>query len=254
MLSNFYKKLLTVVMLICVSVSAFACGNTPTSGNSPETNSTSETASESISESTADKKIEAVIEDEPDGYVIPKIDHVTKKFTQPTLTDDEMYSVVFEKHSEIAKADSEGNYPTPNHELGEAYFAYTATNEFDTVYKCFGISTDIELSDEFSSYKIITNVILSTASSAAPINNAYWHKYFDVMLKNLEFNATDSNGDDYAVFAYIYEKNDDKENTYMVCSDGYVRTKNTDGIVAVSNKKVDAPEIYMVAELFEKNK
>lgn len=243
----FEKKMKTVLCLICsilLLITFFACGNTSDSSTEP--------TSESTSVPYDEDKINAVIENEPDGYTIPKIDFVKKKFLQPTLTDEEMYVVVFENHSEIAQTDSDGNYPMLDHELGEAYFSFTAGTEFDVVYKCFGISTDIELSDEFSTYKIITDFVSPSSRSAAPINNAYWHKYFKIMLTNLEFQVSTLTENMYTVFAYVYDNESENKITHMVCSDGFVRTKQSDGTILTSDKKVDAPEIYMVATLFER--
>lgn len=245
MYKNYYKTILCFIMLVCLSLSTFACGNI-SSENSPEP------TSESTSAPYDEDKINAVIENEPDGYTVPKIDFVKNKFLQPTLTDEEMYAVVFENHSEIAQTDSDGNYPMLDHELGEAYFSFTAGTKFDVVYKCFGISSDIELSDEFSTYKIITDSVSPDSRSAAPINNVYWHKYFKIMLTNLEFKVSTLTENKYTVFAYVYNNENENKTTYMVCSDGFVRTKQPDGTILISDKKVDAPEIYMVATLFER--
>ena len=244
MYKNYYKTILYFIMLVCISLSTFACGNT--------SDISTEQTPESTSESYDKDKINAVIGNEPDGYTVPEIDFVKNEFLQPTLTDEEMYAVVFETHSEIAQTDSDGNYPNPDHKLGEAYFSFTTGTEFDVVYKCFGISTDIELSDEFSTYKIITDSVSPGSRSAAPVNNAYWHKYFKIMLTNLEFKVSALPENKYTVFTYIYDNENENKKTYMVCSDGFVRTKQPDGKIFISDKKVDAPEIYMVATLFER--
>lgn len=244
MYKNYYKSILLFIMLVCLSLSTFACGNTSDNSTEP--------TSESTSISYDEDKIDAVIESEPDGYTVPKINFVKKKFFQQALTDEEMYAVVFENHSEIVQPDNKGNYPTPDYELGEAYFSFTTGTEFDVVYKCFGISTDIELSDEFSTYKIITDSVSPGSRSAAPVNNAYWHKYFKIMLTNLEFKVSALPENKYTVFTYVYDNENENKTTYMVCSDGFVRTKQPDGTIFISDKKVDAPEIYMVATLFER--
>ena len=238
------KRFLCFIFSVLSLTIFFACGNT--------SDISTEQAPESTSESYDKDKINAVIGNEPDGYTVPEIDFVKNEFLQPTLTDEEMYAVVFETHSEIAQTDSDGNYPIPDHKLGEAYFSFTTGTEFDVVYKCFGISTDIELSDEFSTYKIITDSVSPGSRSAAPVNNAYWHKYFKIMLTNLEFKVSALPENKYTVFTYIYDNENENKTTYMVCSDGFVRTKQPDGTIFISDKKVDAPEIYMVATLFER--
>lgn len=238
------KRILCFIFSVLSLTIFFACGNT--------SDISTEQPPESTSESYDKDKINAVIGNEPDGYTVPEIDFVKNKFLQPTLTDEEMYAVVFETHSEIAQTDSDGNYPIPDHKLGEAYFSFTTGTEFDVVYKCFGISTDIELSDEFSTYMIITDSVSPGSRSAAPVNNAYWHKYFKIMLTNLEFKVSALPENKYSVFTYIYDNENENKTTYMVCSDGFVRTKQPDGTIFVSDKKVDAPEIYMVATLFER--
>lgn len=238
-------------MLVCISLSIFACGNTSSESLTDSTSDYSvDSTSESQPASSGEDKIKAVIGNEPDGYTVPKFDFINKKFTQPALTDEKMYAVVFESRSEIVQPDKKGNYPDPDYELGEACFSFTTGTEFDEVYKCSGISTDIDLSDEFSTYKIIANELSPTSTSTAPVNNAYWHKYFKVMLTNLDFQVSASDESDYTVFAYVYDNGNENKKTYAICSDGFVRTKQSDGTISISDKKVDAPKIYMVATLF----
>lgn len=238
-------------MLVCISLSIFACGNTSSESlTDPTSDYSVNSTSESKSAPDGEDKIKAVIGNEPDGYTVPEMDFVKKKFVQPALTDEEMYAVVFERLSEIAQREKDGNYPNPNYELGETYFSFTTGTEFDDVYKCSGISTDMDLSDEFSTYKIIANELSPTSTSTAPVNNAYWHKYFKVMLTNLDFQVSASDESDYTVFAYVYDNGSENETKYAICSDGFVRTEQSDGTISISDKKVDAPKIYMVATLF----
>lgn len=238
-------------MLVCISLSIFACGNTSSESlTDPTSDYSVDSTSESKSAPDGEDKIKAVIGNEPDGYTVPEMDFVKKKFVQPALTDEEMYAVVFERLSEIAQREKDGNYPNPNYELGETYFSFTTGTEFDDVYKCSGISTDMDLSAEFSTYKIIANELSPSSTSTAPVNNAYWHKYFKVMLTNLDFQVSASDESDYTVFAYVYDNGSENETKYAICSDGFVRTEQSDGTISISDKKVDAPKIYMVATLF----
>lgn len=251
MFKSYFKIFIFFIMLVCISLSTFACGNTSSESLVDSTSdSLIDSTSESQPASSGEDKIKAVIGNEPDGYTVPKFDFINKKFTQPALTDEEMYAVVFESRSEIVQPDKKGNYPDPDYELGEACFSFTTGTEFDEVYKCSGISTDIDLSDEFSTYKIIANELSPTSTSTAPVNNAYWHKYFKVMLTNLDFQVSASDESDYTVFAYVYDNGSENETKYAICSDGFVRTKQSDGTISISDKKVDAPKIYMVATLF----
>lgn len=248
MLKNFYKTFLCFILLACISFATFACGN-GSSEKQSDKQSQSPTESADVQ---PDAKIEAVVENEPEGYVTPKIDFVTKKFIQPSLTDEEMYAVVFENLSATTEGDNEGKLPELDYGKGEAYFSYSEGESFKDFYKCDGISTDVELSDEFTTFKIITDVLTPSSHSTAPVDNAYWHKYLDVMIRNLKFTAVESNDEKFSVLAYVYEKNATEEKAYMVCSDGYVRTKSADDAILKSDKKVDAPKIYLVADLFER--
>ena len=107
-------------MLVCISLATFACGN---GSSEKQSDKQSQTPTESA-DVQPDAKIEAVVENEPEGYVTPKIDFVTKKFIQPSLTDEEMYAVVFENLSATAEGDDEGRLPELDYGKGEAYFSY----------------------------------------------------------------------------------------------------------------------------------
>ena len=156
MLKNFYKTFLCFILLACISFATFACGN---GSSEKQSDKQSQSPAESESVQQSDDKIEAVVENEPEGYVTPKIDSVTKKFIQPSLTDEEMYAVVFENLSATAEGDDEGRLPELDYGKGEAYFSYSEGESFKDFYKCDGISTDVELSDEFTTFKIITDVL-----------------------------------------------------------------------------------------------
>ena len=229
------KKVLCCVCLILMLFTLFACKPKPKPKPKP-----------------AGNKINAVVQNEPDGYTFPKFDLVEQKFNQPVLTDEQMLKVVFEQLSTRIEGDENGNLPKLNYQLGEVYFSlvddlkeFTRNTKDNAIYKCSGISSDIELSADYSLYKIMSEEVIPGATYGVKVNNAYWQQYFDVMLKNLEFGDADQS--DYLVLAHLY--GGDKE--YLICDDWYVRTKQSDGKILKSDKKVDAPKICLVALLFE---
>ena len=126
MLIKYYRNFLCLIILTSVLLFTFACGNT--SGYSTEP------TSESMRDSNSDE-------------------------SGMPLSDKEMYSVVFENLSETVNADENGNYPELDISAGEAYFSFSTENSFDVTYKCSGITSDMEFSDDYSLFHIETTEI-----------------------------------------------------------------------------------------------
>ena len=202
-------------MVASVLLFTFACGNTSKNSTEP--------TSESMRNSTSDE-------------------------SGMPLSDEEMYSVVFEQLSETVSADEDGNYPELDISAGEAYFSFTTDDSFDVTYKCSGISSAMEFSDDYSLFYIETTEITDYLFSTPRVNNAYWQQYFKVMLDNIEFTNSNENKHGYYVLVNLFGN----RKKYMICEDGYVRIEQDDNTILKSDKKVDAPRIFLIALLFRR--
>ena len=209
------KRILCFIFSVLSLTIFFACGNT--SGYSTEP------TSESMRDSNSDE-------------------------SGMPLSDKEMYSVVFENLSGTVNADENGNYPELDISAGEAYFSFSTENSFDVTYKCSGITSDMEFSDDYSLFHIETTEITDYFYSTPRVNNAYWQQYFKVMLDNIEFASSDETQYGYYVLVNLFGN----RKKYMICEDGYVRIEQDDNTILKSDKKVDAPKIFLIALLFRR--
>lgn len=214
----FGKKTKTVLCFVCsilILTTFFACGNTSENSTVP--------TSESMRNSTSDE-------------------------SGMPLSNKEMYSVVFEHLSETVSTDEEGNYPELDISAGEAYFSFTTDDSFDVTYKCSGITSSMEFSDDYSLFHIETTENTDYLFSTPRVNSAYWQQYFKVMLDNIEFTSSDENKYGYFVLVNLFGN----RKKYMICEDGYVRIEQDDNTILKSDKKVDAPKIFLIALLFRR--
>ena len=94
----------------------------------------------------------------------------------------------------------------------------------------------------------MSDVIPEHFYSTPRVNNAYWQQYFKVMLDNIEFASSDETQYGYYVLVNLFGN----KKKYMICEDGYVRIEQDDNTILRSDKKVDAPKIFLIALLFRR--
>lgn len=204
-----------------------------------------------------DNKI--LITDEPDGYTEPIFDVMTADYTQPSLTDEQMYKTVFETRSQ--KYLDVTTMPDPDCTKGEAVFVMmsleSSTMQGDTItstygcdygYLCHDISTQITIDTAYDRFTITQSTNDQRTDKSYPVNNRYWQQYFSVMLDNERFD--DALADDYKgiVFTKIYDST--TERTYTFWEDGKITTI-VDNKTMVGDKLVDSPKIRLVSFLFK---
>lgn len=229
------SSLLLILTLVCLIFSAVACN--PTSEKEPDVPDEKD-------------KINATITAEPADYVKPTLDSIAADPTTPTLTDTEMYEVVFNKQSQ--KYLSGEDIPEINYANGEALLTFTEYNAETKVhdvaysYLCKGVSS-ASLAGKSNKYKIKRSLLTPQINNAKTVTSDYWQQYFDVMLANITFTQTD--GEQTAKESQVAELYNG-DTTYEIYSDGTILCKN-DGNVQQGDKKVDAALIYMLALMYD---
>ena len=204
-----------------------------------------------------DNKI--LITDEPDGYTEPIFDVMTADYTQPSLTDEQMYKTVFETRSQ--KYLDVTTMPDPDCTKGEAVFimmslesstmqgdTITSTYGYDYGYLCHDISTQITIDATYNRFTISHLTEYEISYQTYPVNNRYWQQYFSVMLDNEQFN--DALADDYNGFVMTKVYDSTTERTYTFWEDGKITTI-VDNKTMVGDKLVDSPKIRLVSFLFK---
>lgn len=229
------SSLLLILTLVCLIFSAIACN--PTNEKKPD-------------DTDEKDKINATITAEPADYVKPTLDSITADPTTPTLTDTEMYEVVFNKQSPKYLAGED--IPEINYANGEALLTFTEYNAETKVhdvaysYLCKGVSS-ASLAGQSNKYKIKRSLLTQQINSAKTVTSNYWQQYFDVMLANVTFTqANDEQTTKESQVAELYNGN----TTYKIYSDGKILCENNDN-VQFGDKKVDAALIYMLALMYD---